>query len=285
MKKYFLVYAFLCLFISCKGQKKENIALPTTTKNSSVESFKKQKHRIEIKGHKIYYNEKLLKLDTLVNTIKILERPTFQNPSEFLYNNKPIRAQISATPERDKNGRWLFKYKDIKYSLPPGNYDQNKENEKMWDLWSKAGGYNSYLYLKDKDGNYMGRATSYFIYLRPFEEGRKYPLKDSDPFEKAMKSTPVVDGYVLIDGVPVDKNTTIPDIIKTLKPVVGNNLGKIMGEPVIVYELSEKEMKEINPIWGSDRAYDRIFIGFEMIYDPVTKKSTGLKSIHYYCFM
>jgi len=173
----------------------------------------------------------------------------------------------------------MFEYKGKEYSYQVG---ESKEILKIRELWANR---DKDLYIKDNDGNYMGKATSYFIYFRPFEEGRKYPLNDNDPFEKAMKSTPVVDGYVLIDGVPVDKNTTIQDITKTLKPVVGNNLGKIMGEPVIVYELSEKEMKEIDPNWGSDKAYDRIFIGFEMIYDLATKKSTGLKSIHYYCFM
>ena len=276
------MYIFFSFFVFSQEQKKEDIALPAISKKSSVESFKKQKHRIEIKGHKIYYNDNLLKLDTLTNTIKILGKPYYQESHEYVYDDKPLRVKILAEPERDKNGRWLFEYEGKKYSAPK---DDSKERDVVWELWSKAGGSKSELYIKDKDGNYMGRATSYFIYLRPFEEGRKYPLNDSDPFEKAMKSTPVVDGYVLIDGVPVDKNTTISDIIKTLKPVVGNNLGKIMGEPVIVYELSEKEMKEIDPNWGSDKAYDRIFIGFEMIYDPVTKKSTGLKSIHYYCFM
>ena len=124
----------------------------------------------------------------------------------------------------------------------------------------------------------------FFIYFRPFAEGRE-ELSDLNPFYYAAKRMPVIDGYMLVEGHPIHKDTTPKELSEILAPIYGDNFGNLMGTPTIVFELKEDQIKEIIPHWGADKAYDNIFIGFEFIRDPKTKEVKGLKSVEYSNFM
>ena len=124
----------------------------------------------------------------------------------------------------------------------------------------------------------------FFIYFRPFAEGRE-ELSDLNPFYYAAKRMPVIDGYMLVEGHPIHKDTTPKELSEILAPIYGDNFGNLMGTPTIVFELKEDQIKEIIPHWGADKAYDNIFIGFDFIRDPKTKEVKGLKRVSYYNFM
>ena len=124
----------------------------------------------------------------------------------------------------------------------------------------------------------------FFIYFRPFAEGRE-ELSDLNPFYYAAKRMPVIDGYMLVEGHPIHKDTTPKELSEILAPIYGDNFGNLMGTPTIVFELKEDQIKEIIPHWGADKAYNNIFIGFDYLKDEKTKKIIGLKSVDYYNFM
>ena len=126
----------------------------------------------------------------------------------------------------------------------------------------------------------------FFIYFRPFFEGNRYFTEDShDPTAKPLKQMPVIDGYMLVEGHPIHKDTTPKELSEILAPIYGDNFGNLMGTPTIVFELKEDQIKEIIPHWGADKAYNNIFIGFDYLKDEKTKKIIGLKSVDYYNFM
>jgi len=124
----------------------------------------------------------------------------------------------------------------------------------------------------------------FFIYFRPFAEGRE-ELSDLNPFYYAVKRMPVIDGYMLVEGHPIHKDTTPKELSEILDSIYGDNFGNLMGTPTIVFELKEEQIKEIIPHWGADKAYNNIFIGFDYLKDEKTKKIIGLKSVDYYNFM
>ncbi len=61
MKKVLIILATALVVFACNGQTPKNkhtdtITTPKTiTEKEAIEAFKKQKHRFEIKGYKIYY--------------------------------------------------------------------------------------------------------------------------------------------------------------------------------------------------------------------------------------
>ena len=126
----------------------------------------------------------------------------------------------------------------------------------------------------------------FFIYFRPFFEGNRYYTEDfNDSKARAVKQMPVIDGYMLVEGHPIHKDTTPKELSEILAPIYGDNFGNLMGTPTIVFELKEDQIKEIIPHWGADKAYNNIFIGFDYLKDEKTKKIIGLKSVDYYNFM
>ena len=126
----------------------------------------------------------------------------------------------------------------------------------------------------------------FFIYFRPFFEGNKYFTPDiAGEKGVALKQMPVIDGYMLVEGIPIDKDITPQELKEALQPIYKENYGVLMGTPSLVFKLKEKQIKEIIPHWGADKAYDNIFIGFDFIRDPKTKEVKGLKSVDYYNFM
>ena len=229
MKKVLIILATVLVVFACNGQTPKNkhtdatTTPKTITEKEAIEAFKKQKHRFEIKGYKIYYNDTLLKLEKRVIFYKKLGKP-FYDEEVAVWNTIPMWADNYSTIDR------------------------------------------------------------FFIYFRPFAEGRE-ELSDLNPFYYAAKRMPVIDGYMLVEGHPIHKDTTPKELSEILAPIYGDNFGNLMGTPTIVFELKEAQIKEIIPHWGADKAYDNIFIGFEFIRDPKTKEVKGLKSVEYSNFM
>ena len=232
MKKVLIILIVAFITIACNGQTPKNKHTDTTTtpktitEKEAIEAFKKQKHRFEIKGYKIYYNDQLMKLDSVTHFIKQIGEPSIEEGTAIVWNSLPIWGRCYSTMER------------------------------------------------------------FFIYFRPFFEGNRYFTEDShDPTAKPLKQMPVIDGYMLVEGHPIHKNTTPKELSEILAPIYGDNFTNLMGTPTIVFELKEDQIKEIIPHWGADKAYDNIFIGFEFIRDPKTKEVKGLKSVEYSNFM
>ena len=232
MKKVLIILATALVVFACNGQTPKNKHTDTSTtpktitEKEAIEAFKKQKHRFEIKGYKIYYNEQLMKLDSVTHFIKRIGEPSFNKRGQIVWGTIPI---------------WGFRYSTME---------------------------------------------RFFIYFRPFFEGNRYFTEDShDPTAKPLKQMPVIDGYMLVEGHPIHKDTTPKELSEILVPIYGDNFTNLMGTPTIVFELKEDQIKEIIPHWGADKAYDNIFIGFEFIRDPKTKEVKGLKSVEYSNFM
>lgn len=229
MKKVLIILATALVVFACNGQTPKNKHTDTTTtpktitEKEAIEAFKKQKHRFEIKGYKIYYNDTLLKLEKRDVFYKKLGNP-FYDGDVAVWNTIPMWADNYSTIDR------------------------------------------------------------FFIYFRPFAEGRE-ELSDLNPFYYAAKRMPVIDGYMLVEGHPIHKDTTPKELSEILVPIYGDNFGNLMGTPTIVFELKEEQIKEIIPHWGTDKAYNNIFIGFDYLKDEKTKKIIGLKSVDYYNFM
>ena len=229
MKKVLIIFATALVVFACNGQTPKNKHTDTTTtpkiitEKEAIEAFKKQKHRFEIKGYKIYYNDTLLKLEKRVIFYKKLGKP-FYDEEVAVWNTIPMWADNYSTIDR------------------------------------------------------------FFIYFRPFAEGRE-ELSDLNPFYYAVKRMPVIDGYMLVEGHPIHKDTTPKELSEILDSIYGDNFGNLMGTPTIVFELKEEQIKEIIPHWGADKAYNNIFIGFDYLKDEKTKKIIGLKSVDYYNFM
>ena len=229
MKKVLIILIVAFITIACNGQTPKNkhtdatTTPKTITEKEAIEAFKKQKHRFEIKGYKIYYNDTLLKLEKRDVFYKKLGNP-FYDGDVAVWNTIPMWADNYSTIDR------------------------------------------------------------FFIYFRPFAEGRE-ELSDLNPFYYAAKRMPVIDGYMLVEGHPIHKDTTPKELSEILVPIYGDNFGNLMGTPTIVFELKEDQIKEIIPHWGADKAYNNIFIGFDYLKDEKTKKIIGLKSVDYYNFM
>ena len=229
MKKVLIILATALVVFACNGQTPKNkhtdatTTPKTITEKEAIEAFKKQKHRFEIKGYKIYYNDTLLKLEKRDVFYKKLGNP-FYDGDVAVWNTIPMWADNYSTIDR------------------------------------------------------------FFIYFRPFAEGRE-ELSDLNPFYYAAKRMPVIDGYMLVEGHPIHKDTTPKELSEILAPIYGDNFGNLMGTPTIVFELKEDQIKEIIPHWGADKAYNNIFIGFDYLKDEKTKKIIGLKSVDYYNFM
>ena len=232
MKKVLIILATALVVFACNGQTPKNKHTDTSTtpktitEKEAIEAFKKQKHRFEIKGYKIYYNDQLMKLDSVTHFIKRIGEPSFNKRGQIVWGTIPI---------------WGFRYSTME---------------------------------------------RFFIYFRPFFEGNRYFTEDShDPTAKPLKQMPVIDGYMLVEGHPIHKDTTPKELSEILAPIYRDNFTNLMGTPTIVFELKEDQIKEIIPHWGADKAYDNIFIGFEFIRDPKTKEVKGLKSVEYSNFM
>jgi len=229
MKKVLIILATALVVFACNGQTPKNkhtdatTTPKTITEKEAIEAFKKQKHRFEIKGYKIYYNDTLLKLEKRDVFYKKLGNP-FYDGDVAVWNTIPMWADNYSTIDR------------------------------------------------------------FFIYFRPFAEGRE-ELSDLNPFYYAAKRMPVIDGYMLVEGHPIHKDTTPKELSEILAPIYGDNFGNLMGTPTIVFELKEDQIKEIIPHWGADKAYNNIFIGFDYLKDEKTKKIIGLKSVDYSNFI
>ena len=238
MKRKLLILFIALLAIACNGQQSSKENVKPLTEQEALEAFKKQKHRFEIKGYKIYYNDQLMKLDTIANFFDTFGKPYYKGAYEFVYTNVPFWGQTSLGEVTDEKGRFI------------------------------------------------GYVDKFFIYFRYFFEGNQYYTDDfTDSKTLALKQMPAIDGYMLVEGIPIDKDTTPQELKEALQPIYGENYGVLMGSPTLVFKLTEEQIKEIMPQWGADKSYDNIFIGFEFVRDPHTKEAKGLKAVEYYNFL
>ena len=190
MKKVLIILATALVVFACNGQTPKNKHTDTTTtpktitEKEAIESFKKQKHRFEIKWYKIYYNDTLLKLEKRVIFYKKLGKP-FYDEEVAVWNTIPMWADNYSTIDR------------------------------------------------------------FFIYFRPFFEGNRYYTEDfDDPKARAVKQMSVIDGYMLVEGIPIDKDITPQELKEALQPIYKENYGVLMGTPTLVFKLKEKQIKE-----------------------------------------
>lgn len=224
MKRKLLILFIALLAIACNGQQSQKENVKPLTEQEALKVFKKQKHRFEIKGYKIYYNDQLMKLDSVTHFIKRMGEPFYNKRGDIVWNTAPVWGMRYSTMER------------------------------------------------------------FFIYFRPYAEGRE-ELSDLTPFYYAVKRMPEIDGYMLVEGHPIHKDTTPKELSEILKPIYGEHFVNLMGTPTIVFELKEDEIKEIIPHWGADKSYKNIFISFDYLIDEQTKKVIGLKSVDYSYFL
>lgn len=226
MKRKLLILFIALLAIACNGQKSSKENVKPLTEQEALKAFKKQKHRFEIKGYKIYYNDQLMKLDSVTHFTKRMGKPSFEEGTDIVWNTAPVWGSCYSTMER------------------------------------------------------------FFIYFRPFFEGNHYYTEDThDSMTLPLKEMPVIDGYMLVEGHPIHKDTTPKELSEILKPIYGEHFVNLMGTPTIVFELKEDEIKEIIPHWGADKSYKNIFISFDYLIDEQTKKVIGLKSVDYSYFL
>ena len=105
MKKVFIILATALVVFACNGQTPKNKHTDTTTtpktitEKEAIEAFKKQKHRFEIKGYKIYYNDTLLKLEKRDVFYKKLGNP-FYDGDVAVWNTIPMWADNYSTIDR-----------------------------------------------------------------------------------------------------------------------------------------------------------------------------------------
>ena len=107
MKRKLLILFIALLAIACNGQQSSKENVKPLTEQEALEVFKKQKHRFEIKGYKIYYNDQLMKLDTIANFFDTFGKPSYKEGYEFVYDNIPLWSRISLGEVKDKKGRFI----------------------------------------------------------------------------------------------------------------------------------------------------------------------------------
>lgn len=95
MKKVFIILIVAFITIDCNGQ-----ATLDAQRKEAIESFKKQKHRFEIKGYKIYYNDQLMKLDSVTHFIKRMGEPFYNKRGDIVWNTAPVWGMRYSTMER-----------------------------------------------------------------------------------------------------------------------------------------------------------------------------------------
>ena len=100
MKRKLLILFIALLAIACNGQQSSKENVKPLTEQEALKAFKKQKHRFEIKGYKIYYNDQLMKLDSVSHFTKRVGEPDFDKLTDIVWNNFPVWGVRYSTMER-----------------------------------------------------------------------------------------------------------------------------------------------------------------------------------------
>ena len=189
MKRKLLILFIALLAIACNGQQSSKENVKPLTEQEALEAFKKQKHRFEIKGYKIYYNDQLMKLDSVTHFIKRMGEPSYNKRGDIVWNTAPV---------------WGMRYSTME---------------------------------------------KFFIYFRPYAEGRE-ELSDLYPFYYAVKRMPEIDGYMLVEGHPIHKDTTPKELSEILKPIYGEHFVNLMGLLRSFLSLRKTKSRKLFPIGG-----------------------------------
>ena len=94
MKRKLLILFIALLAIACNGQQSQKENVKPLTEQEALKAFKKQKHRFEIKGYKIYYNDQLMKLDSVTHFTKRMGKPSFEEGTDIVWNTAPVWEDV-----------------------------------------------------------------------------------------------------------------------------------------------------------------------------------------------
>ncbi|MCZ4242401.1 hypothetical protein [Pedobacter punctiformis] len=204
--KYLKLLLLLLMAVSCNGQeKKENLKNESKSHDPAAQLYAKQKDRFEIKGYKLYFNDQLLKSDTVKSVFKILGQPKY--PDEIYYTDKPLSLMLRYVVKKDKDGHRLF---------------INKKDNKVYSLTelSNMDEYNNYgndIYMYDKQGDTLKIIRKYRIHFQKYT-----PRSIADAQDSMLIQIPPVESSVKVNGFLIDKNTTIEELKQKLKPTIKN---------------------------------------------------------------
>jgi len=203
---YLKLVLLLLMTVSCKGQeKKENLKREPKRDAPAAHLYAKQKDRSEIKGYKLFYNEQLLRSDTVKNVFKILGQPKY--PDGIYYTDKPLSLMLRYVVKKDKDGHRLF---------------INKKDNKIYSL-SKSSDMEEYdkygndIYLYDKQGDTLKIIRKYRI-----EFQKHIPKYIPDKTDSILMQIPPMEGFVKVNGFFINKNITLEELKQKLKPTVKN---------------------------------------------------------------
>lgn len=214
----FLSFFSSLLFFSCRGQQQPSI--PQGNKEQAAGQgafnvFNKQPHRFELKGADLYYNGQQLKSDSLIQVYKIIGKPDFDDV-DIIYFDKPIwiNAYIAQLIENGE-GVYLYDGKKVKYSVikDVNPYEYKKLQERY------------------PDSTLKGLVFQYSILMRRYNSHRITP----DARDSMLMQIPELEGSVMVNGYPVNKDTPLDSLVKNL-PRKGGWFGERVGIPTLVYD-------------------------------------------------
>ena len=264
MLKYTIIYFLSLTLVSCKGQTNSIVQKSDNknTQDSAMQAYLAQEHRFEFKDYKMYYNGQLIKADSVKNIVKIFGKP--DNAEELTYTDKPLSLSAKHKTEMfDENGNWLFE-NDGKI------YPYTTEFKNLYHNGGRT------LYKKDSEGNLIGVVDRFSIQMAPHQNPLKYG--DPPPRTKALMSIPPLNGYVLINGILVNKNTQLQYLRNQLGEIKNGKMLIMTGTPIIIYE-PEPGHSFIEYDSKIDDSQDYIWISFQ--YDE-NEENAELISINYY---
>jgi len=159
----------LFIAISCRGQDKKEL-IQKKISISTLKSFSKQKDRFEIKGYKLFYNDHLLKSDTVRNVFKILGIPSSIDIGTMFYKKIPITLT-----------------RKVVYDNPGKPYDQRN-------------------YIVDKQGDTLKIIRKYRIHFQQYKaryiaDKRDSMLMQIPPLEGSVK----VNGFLIDKNTTMDE--------------------------------------------------------------------------------
>ena len=264
LHKYGFIFSLLLLLTSCKGQTNSVVQKPDNknTRDSAMQAYLAQEHRFEFKDYKMYYNGQLIKADSVKNIVKLFGKP--DNAEELTYSDKPLSLSAKGgNVATDEKGNLLFMYEGEIYP----DIEENR------NLYIKGG---KYISEKDSEGNLIGVVDRFSIQMAPHQNPLKYG--DPPPRTKALMNIPPLNGYVLINGILVNKNTQLQDLRNQLREIKNGKMLIMTGTPIIIYE-PDPGHSFIEYDSKIDDSQDYIWISFQ--YDE-NEENAELISINYY---
>jgi hypothetical protein len=267
----FLLYILLILVnFSCSGQEKSAIQDYKKSEDSVIQLYQKQKHHFEFDTYKMFYNQKLIKLETVANTVNIFGKPDY-GIKDITYNKNPINILAYAKNKIDKYGNYLVSVNGREF---PINDSKGHRIEENWRLYIDNNGED--VYVRDNNGILIGEVYTYRLWMSPYEITSYIPTKQ----DSINAKIPALNGYIKINGKLIHQSITKKELKEKLYPLPkGGQLTNMLGDPVLIYDLG-KDYKKFDP--NMDPEDTRVFIDIVFKTDPKTKEEKGIYYINYY---